>query len=42
VDYTPEGEHGREWLHGLVSDLAEDGLVALDERDEEVVASLRR
>jgi len=31
VDYAPDGEHGREWLRGLVSDLADDGLVAIDE-----------
>ncbi|GGM53960.1 A/G-specific adenine glycosylase [Halarchaeum rubridurum] len=41
VDYTPEGEHGREWLRDLVADLADDGLAALDERDGEPVARLR-
>jgi A/G-specific adenine glycosylase len=30
VDYAPEGTHGREWLRGILSDLAEDGLVELD------------
>jgi len=29
VDYAPEGEHGREWLRGLLSDLADDELVTL-------------
>jgi A/G-specific adenine glycosylase len=29
VDYTPEGTHGREWLRGIVADLAEDGLVEI-------------
>jgi len=32
VDYSPDGEHGREWLRGLVDDLADDGLVAIEER----------
>ena len=35
VDYTPEGEHGREWLAGLLRDLADDGLVAVDRRNVE-------
>jgi A/G-specific adenine glycosylase len=42
VDYSPDGEHGREWLRGLLSDLADDGLVTVDERDGEPVVSLRR
>jgi A/G-specific adenine glycosylase len=42
VDYTPDGEHGREWLRALVSDLAEDGLVAVEEDGDAVVARLRR
>jgi A/G-specific adenine glycosylase len=42
VDYVPDGEHGREWLRELCADLAEDGLVELDERDGETVARLRR
>ncbi|MBX0285070.1 A/G-specific adenine glycosylase [Halomicroarcula sp. F28] len=29
VDYAPEGEYGREWLRGLLSDLDDDGLVTL-------------
>ncbi|MFB6166524.1 MAG: A/G-specific adenine glycosylase [Haloarculaceae archaeon] len=41
VDYTPDGEHGREWLAGLLSDLADDGLVELSEGDGETVARLR-
>ena len=40
VDYAPEGTHGREWLRGLLSDLADDGLVELDE-DDTTVARLR-
>jgi A/G-specific adenine glycosylase len=30
VDYSPDGEHGREWLRDLVADLADDGLVAVE------------
>ncbi|WP_066411267.1 A/G-specific adenine glycosylase [Halorubrum aethiopicum] len=41
VDYTPDGEHGREWLRGLLSDLADDGLVRIEERDDLTVARLR-
>ena len=42
VDYAPDGEYGREWLRGLVSDLANDGLVALGERDGETVVRLQQ
>jgi A/G-specific adenine glycosylase len=42
VDYTPEGEYGREWLRGLLADLADDGLVEVGERDGETVARLSR
>ena len=42
VDYTSDGEYGREWLEGLLSDLSDDGLVDVDERDGDVVAHLRR
>jgi A/G-specific adenine glycosylase len=41
VDYTADGEHGREWLHGLLSDLKDDGLVALDTDGEETRVRLR-
>jgi A/G-specific adenine glycosylase len=41
VDYTPDGEHGREWLRGLLSDLAEDGLVEVDEVGNETSARLQ-
>ncbi|MEF8818861.1 MAG: A/G-specific adenine glycosylase [Haloferacaceae archaeon] len=41
VDYTPEGEYGREWLRGLLADLADDGLVEVGVRDGETVARLR-
>jgi A/G-specific adenine glycosylase len=42
VDYVPDGEYGREWLEGLLSDLVDDELVAVFERDGETVASLQR
>jgi A/G-specific adenine glycosylase len=42
VDYSPEGDHGREWLRGLLSDLTDDGLVEVTEQDGGVVARLRR
>ena len=41
VDYSPDGEYGREWLRGLVSDLSGDGLVKAEERSEETVVRLR-
>ncbi|MGM0371610.1 MAG: A/G-specific adenine glycosylase [Halobacteriota archaeon] len=41
VDYTPDGEHGRAWLRGLVDDLIEDGLVSID-TDGQPTVQLRR
>jgi len=41
VDYSPDGEYGREWLHGLVEDLADDGLVSVEDGDEELTVCLR-
>jgi A/G-specific adenine glycosylase len=41
VDYTPDGEHGREWLRGLLSDLADDGLVKIEERDDQITTRLQ-
>ncbi|MFB6108690.1 MAG: hypothetical protein ABEJ82_07600, partial [Haloplanus sp.] len=41
VDYAPDGEYGREWLRGLLTDLADDGLITLSEDDGAVVARLR-
>ncbi|MUV61304.1 A/G-specific adenine glycosylase [Halobacterium sp. CBA1126] len=38
VDYG--GDTGREWLRGLLSDLADDGLVELEDRGDETVARL--
>ena len=40
VDYVPDGDHGREWLRGLLEDLADDGLVEVEERAGDVVARL--
>jgi A/G-specific adenine glycosylase len=42
VDYSPGGKYGREWLRELLSDLAEDGLVEIKERDGETVTRLQR
>ncbi|ELZ46127.1 A/G-specific adenine glycosylase [Halorubrum californiense DSM 19288] len=42
VDYAPDGEHGREWLRGLVADLADDGLIEADDGEDGAVVSLRR
>jgi A/G-specific adenine glycosylase len=44
VDYAPDGEYGREWLRGVLSDLESDGLVSTTETetDGKTVARLRR
>ncbi|SEP89968.1 HhH-GPD family protein [Natrinema salaciae] len=43
VDYAPDGEYGREWLEGLLTDLESDGLVELERGDgDEPVARLQR
>ena len=42
VDYTPDGEHGREWLRELLSDLAEDGLAEVDEAGDVPTARLQK
>jgi len=42
VDYAPEGEYGREWLRGLLDDLEGDELVETEEREDGIVARLRR
>ena len=42
VDYAPGGTYGREWLRGLLEDLADDGLVGVERRDGDTVASLKR
>ncbi|MFB6109521.1 MAG: A/G-specific adenine glycosylase [Halodesulfurarchaeum sp.] len=34
VDYDPGGEYGRDWLRELLADLADDGLVEIEEGDE--------
>jgi A/G-specific adenine glycosylase len=41
VDYTPGGEHGREWLRGLLADLADDGLVEVEDGSDGVTVRLR-
>jgi len=42
VDYAPTGDHGREWLRDLVSDLADDGLLNVGSRDGETVVRLQK
>ncbi|WP_255195589.1 A/G-specific adenine glycosylase [Halorarius litoreus] len=42
VDYSPEGEYGRDWLRGLLDDLESDGLVDVQDGGDETVARLRR
>jgi A/G-specific adenine glycosylase len=44
VDYAPDsdGEGSREWLLGLVRDLAEDGLVDVDTNGDSVIVRLKR
>jgi A/G-specific adenine glycosylase len=41
VDYTPDGEQGRKWLQGLLSDLSDDGLVQVEEGDDQITARLQ-
>ncbi len=41
MDYAPDGEHGREWLRGLLTDLADVGLIKVEERSGETVVRLR-
>jgi len=40
VDYSPGGEYGRDWLRGLLSDLADDGLIELETPGDETIARL--
>jgi len=40
VDYAPDGEYGREWLRGLLSDLADDDLVTVRDGPDGMVATL--
>jgi A/G-specific adenine glycosylase len=41
VDYAPDGEHGREWLRDILSDLADDGLVRIEDGDDRPTVRLR-
>ncbi|VTT85411.1 A/G-specific adenine glycosylase [Halorubrum sp. DM2] len=41
VDYAPDGEHGREWLRSLLSDLSDDGLVQIEEGNDQITARLQ-
>jgi A/G-specific adenine glycosylase len=42
VDYTPDGEHGREWLRALLADLTEDGLIEVDEAGDVPTARFQK
>ena len=42
VDYTPDGEYGREWLRELVADLADDGLLSVDDTGEQCIVRLKQ
>ncbi|MFC7133716.1 MULTISPECIES: A/G-specific adenine glycosylase [Salinibaculum] len=42
VDYAPDGEYGREWLLGLLEDLAADGLVDVDRGGDQPAARLQK
>jgi A/G-specific adenine glycosylase len=42
VDYVPDGQYGRDWLRDLLSDLADDGLVELDNGSGDTVARLQQ
>jgi A/G-specific adenine glycosylase len=42
VDYSPDGEYGRDWILDLLSDLSDDGLVEVEETVDETIACLRR
>ena len=42
ADYAPGGEYGRKWPQGLLSDLADDGLVEVKEYDDEIIARLHQ
>jgi len=42
VDYAPDGEYGREWLRGLLSDLEDDGLIEVAERGGGAAARLHK
>jgi len=41
VDYAPDGEYGREWLRGLVTDLDDDGLVTVRDTGDDTVVVLQ-
>ncbi|AQL44224.1 adenine glycosylase [Halorientalis sp. IM1011] len=42
VDYAPDGEYGREWLRGLLDDLADDGIVQVREQGGTTLATLEQ
>jgi len=42
VDYTSDGDYGRDWLQDVLDDLSDDGLVQTLERDETTIAKLQQ
>lgn len=42
VDYTPDGEGGRDWLRDLLADLESEGLVSVSECGDTTRVSLKR
>ncbi|WP_336344151.1 HhH-GPD family protein [Halalkalicoccus ordinarius] len=41
VDYAPAGEYGREWLRGLLADLSDEGLIEIEEHEDDTITRLR-
>ncbi|SEW30252.1 HhH-GPD family protein [Halobacterium jilantaiense] len=41
VDYAPDGSYGRDWLRGLLDDLADDGMVEVADGSGSTVARLQ-
>jgi A/G-specific adenine glycosylase len=42
VDYSPNGDYGREWLRALLTDLADDGLVEVEDTVDGTTVRLQR
>jgi A/G-specific adenine glycosylase len=41
VDYSPDGEYGRDWLRGILDNLVDDGLVEIEDGDGTISVRLR-
>jgi A/G-specific adenine glycosylase len=42
VDYSADGDHGRDWLRALMADLDDEGLIDVDDTADGVVVRLQR